>query len=158
MDWGFSYVGLIYLLMLTIPNLVWAKNLPKDYSTQSAQNENKVLAFCERIGQALVTITILIFRDFNLRPFSWWSLWLIASFLVMLLYECWWIGYFRSNQTIKDFYRNFFGIPLAGATLPTLAFILLSIYGKNLILFLASLLFGIGHIGIHFKHRKGLTT
>ncbi|MEZ0536610.1 hypothetical protein ACAG39_05075 [Caldicellulosiruptoraceae bacterium PP1] len=31
---GFSYVGLVYLLMLFIPNLVWAKNPPIDYDTE----------------------------------------------------------------------------------------------------------------------------
>ncbi len=28
---GFSYTGLIYLLMLFIPNIIWSKNLPKNY-------------------------------------------------------------------------------------------------------------------------------
>ena len=32
MNFGFSYVGLIYLLMLYIPNIIWSKNLPKDYN------------------------------------------------------------------------------------------------------------------------------
>ncbi len=31
MNLGFSYVGLIFLLMLYIPNIIWSKNLPKDY-------------------------------------------------------------------------------------------------------------------------------
>ena len=39
---GFSYIGLIYLLMLYIPNIIWSKNLPKDYE-KYAKNENKVL-------------------------------------------------------------------------------------------------------------------
>jgi hypothetical protein len=28
---GFSYIGLIYLLMLFIPNILWTKNKPTDY-------------------------------------------------------------------------------------------------------------------------------
>lgn len=28
---GFSYVGLIFLLMLMIPNLIWSKYKPQDY-------------------------------------------------------------------------------------------------------------------------------
>ena len=35
---GFSYVGLIYLLMLFIPNIIWSKNQPIDYDTT---HENK---------------------------------------------------------------------------------------------------------------------
>lgn len=29
---GFSYVGLVFLLMLMIPNLIWTKNQPQGYS------------------------------------------------------------------------------------------------------------------------------
>ncbi len=46
------------------------------------------------------------------------------------------------------------GIPVAGATLPVLAFLLLAIYGKNIILGAAVVILGIGHIGIHLTHRK----
>lgn len=68
---GFSYVGLIYLLMLWIPNTIWSNNKPIDYNTAQ---ENKVLLFSERIGQACCTCSILIFSDFNIVPFSIWSL------------------------------------------------------------------------------------
>ena len=41
MHFGFSYVGLVFLLMLMVPNIIWSKNKPKDYDTFS-KNENKV--------------------------------------------------------------------------------------------------------------------
>mgnify|MGYP000912400262 CR=1 FL=1 len=47
---GFSYVGLIFLLMLTVPNLLWTRHQPVGYT---AQNENKVLLAFERVGQVL---------------------------------------------------------------------------------------------------------
>jgi len=31
---GFSYLGLIFLLMLTIPNLIWTKNQPQNYDVK----------------------------------------------------------------------------------------------------------------------------
>ena len=31
MHFGFSYVGLIFLAMLMLPNIIWTKNQPKDY-------------------------------------------------------------------------------------------------------------------------------
>ena len=31
MNLGFSYIGLIFLLMLMIPNIIWSKNKPKEY-------------------------------------------------------------------------------------------------------------------------------
>lgn len=150
---GFSYVGFIYLLMLTIPNLIWTKNQPQGYSPQ---NENKVLLMFERVGQILVTCFSLIFTDLNVRQFTSWSIWFIVSFLLMLVYEFWWIRYFKSEKTLQDFYSSFLGIPFPGAILPVVAFFLLSIYGKVYLLSIAVIILGIGHIGIHFQHSREL--
>ena len=49
MKLGFSYVGLVYLVMLMLPNIIWTKNQPKDYE-KYVGNENKVLLMFERIG------------------------------------------------------------------------------------------------------------
>jgi hypothetical protein len=83
---GFSYIGLIFLMMLTIPNLIWTKHQPEGYDFH---NENRILLIFERVGQVLVTCTALIFSDFNLRPWSTWTLWLVAATILMLMYEGW---------------------------------------------------------------------
>lgn len=152
---GFSYVGLVFLLLLFIPNAFWAKNQPTGYS---AQNESKVLRLFECVGQIAVCSIVLVFSDFNIKTWSIWSLWLVAAFLVMVLYECWWIRYFKSAKTLRDFHSSFFGVPLAGATLPVIAFFLLSVYGRVPLLSIAALVLGIGHIGIHIQHAKELDT
>ena len=90
---GFSYVGLVFLSILTIPNLIWTKHQPEGYSVK---NENKILLVFERSGQVLVFGTVLIFVDFNLRPWSIWTLWLVAAAILMLMYVGWWIRYFYS--------------------------------------------------------------
>lgn len=150
-DLGFSYVGLAYLLMLFIPNIVWTKHQPVGYNFD---NENKILLLFERIGQVAVTCCALIFSNFNLAPFSLWSLWLILSFLLMILYEMYWIRYFKGEHTLKNFYRSFCGIPVPGATLPVVAFLLLGIYGKVIWMIISIIVLGIGHIGIHLQHLK----
>lgn len=58
---------------------------------------------------------------------------------------------------MADFYSSFCGIPLAGATLPVLAFFLLGIYGKNVLLLVSVIILGIGHIGIHRDHEREIT-
>ena len=153
MHLGFSYIGLIFLLMLMTPNIIWTKFQPENYQ-HYVKNENKALLILERAGEALVTVTALIFADFNINTLSPWTLWLAASFLLMILYEIYWIRYFCSKRTMRDFYSSLLGIPVAGATLPVAAFFLLSIYGKNLILLISVIILGIGHIGIHLIHRK----
>lgn len=150
---GFSYVGLIFLLMLTIPNLIWTKNQPKEYNYQG---ENKILLAFERVGQICVTCTALIFSDFNINSWSYWSLWLIVAIILMIMYEFLWLRYFKSSRTLKDFYSSFFGVPVAGATLPVVAFLFLGIYGKVIWLIVSVIILGIGHIGIHLQHLKDI--
>jgi hypothetical protein len=76
----------------------------------------------------------------------------------MIPYEVFWTRYFRSEKTMKEFYSSILAIPVAGATLPVLAFLLLAIYGKNIILGIAVVILGIGHIGIHLMHRREIET
>lgn len=153
MHFGFSYVGLVFLLMLIVPNIIWTRYQPIDYDKYVC-NENKVLKVFERVGEVSVSCIVLIFEDFNINIWSGWSWWLIMAFALMILYEVYWVRYFRSPKSMRDFYRSLLGIPVAGATLPVLAFLLLAIYGKNIVLGIAVIILGIGHIGIHLMHKK----
>ena len=157
MHFGFSYVGLVFLVMLMVPNIIWTKNQPLNYEKYVVK-ENKYLLLLERIGEVLVSCIVLIFSDFNIKPWSAWEWWLVGAFFLMILYEIYWVRYFLSKKTMKDFYSSILGIPVAGATLPVLAFLLLAIYGKNIILGIAVVILGIGHIGIHLMHRREIET
>lgn len=153
MNFGFSYIGLIFIVMLMVPNIIWGKHKPKDYD-KYVKNENKILLMLERVGEIGNTCLALIFSDFNINTISNWSIVLLSAFLIMVLYEIYWIRYFRSNKTMKDMYSSILGIPVAGATLPVCAFLLLGVYGKNIPLIISSIVLGIGHIGIHLNHKK----
>ena len=87
---GFSYIGLIFLLMLMLPNIIWSKNKPKGYD-KYVKNENKVLLLLEWLGEMLVTCLSLIFSDFNINKISNWSSILLIAFIIMILYEIYWI-------------------------------------------------------------------
>ena len=153
MHFGFSYVGLIFLVMLFVPNIIWAKHQPQDYD-QYVKNENKTLLAFERAGEVLVSAIVLIFSDFNVQGFDSRLIWLIIALALMILYEVFWVRYFKSEKTMKDFYSSILGIPVAGATLPVITVLVLAIYGRNPLLFAAGIILGIGHIGIHLQHRK----
>lgn len=155
MHLGFSYIGLIFLIMLIVPNLFWTKNQPKDYE-KYVHNESRILLLFERVGEVSVICLLLIFSDFNIHGITSWTIWLFAAFVLMILYELYWIRYFKSEKTMKDFYSSLFGIPVAGAALPVIACSLISVYGRNPMLFAAVIVLGIGHIGIHLNHRKEL--
>lgn len=141
--------------MLFIPNIIWTKFQPTDKDNYPSK-ENKVFVVFEKIGQILVCPLVLIFSDFNINTISWWSIILLISFLTMILYEIYWIRYFASKRTMADMYRGIISIPLAGATLPIIAFSLLAVYGMNPFLGVAIIMLGIGHIGIHYQHKKDI--
>ncbi len=153
MHLGFSYVGLIFLVMLIVPNIIWSRNQPEDYDKYAA-DENKVLLTLERVGEVLVSALCLIFSDLNIGKIRIWSIVLAASFALMILYEIYWIRYFRSDKKMSDMYSSILCFPVAGATLPVLAFLLLGIYGRNILLVISVIILGIGHIGIHLQHKN----
>jgi len=151
---GFSYIGLLYMLALIIPNIIWTRYKPEDYDPSG---ENRVLSFFERVGQVFCTAAILFFSDTNPRGMEPWIAWLFVSALLMILYECFWIRYFSRGRTQRDFYRPFLGVPVPGAVLPVAAFLILGVYGRLIWLIAASVILGIGHVGIHWNHMRKLT-
>ena len=68
------------------------------------------------------------------------------------------IGYdiLKVKRRWKIFIAGIMGIPVAGATLPVIACCLIAIYGRNPMLFVSTIILGVGHIGIHLNHRKEL--
>jgi len=151
---GFSYIGLIYLLMLFVPNIIWTKRQPEGYK-ELAPKENKVLLVLERIGQVCVVAAAVMFSDYNPAIFEAWTAWLIVSGALMLLYEAAWTRYFV-KPTLRNFYGSFLLIPLPLASLPVLAFLLLGIYGKVIWLIISAVIIGVGHIGIHIQHLRAI--
>ncbi len=150
---GFSYVGLVFLVMLFVPNALWTKCGPEGYEAL-AQKEPRLLLFCERTGQVLTTCCALCFCDLNVHSLSPWGLWLLAAFGLMALYEVCWYRYLTGPHTMAAFYGSRFGIPIPLATLPVAAFFLLGVYGKVIWLVISAMILGVGHIGIHLWHRK----
>ena len=160
-SFGFGYVGLIFLLMLFIPNIIWMKFKPIGYENY-VQKENKVLGIFEKIGEAGAVVLLLFFTDCNFKVFkiksdlnvSFLDFYLILVLILMIFYEIYWIRYFRSSRTMKDFYRGIIGIPLAGAVIPVLSVFILGVYSRNIAIIAVAVILGIGHIGIHYGHSK----
>lgn len=150
---GFSYTGVVLLLMLFIPNAIWARKKPEGYDPG---NENKMLLAFERVGEVLTSACALIFDDFNFHGWTPWTWWLVPVIVLMVMYLLWWERYFKHGQKLPDFYSSFLGIPVAGATLPVLAFFFLGIYGRVIWMLAAAVILGIGHIGIHIQHKREL--
>jgi hypothetical protein len=151
-QFGFSYVGAIFLVALFVPNLVWARTAkPAAYDPGS---ESRPLRLLERVGQLLTVAAALLFTDTNLRAWSAWSWWLVAAVALLVGYEVGWARYFASARTTRDLYRSLAGVPVPLASLPVAAFLLLGVYGRLVPLVVATVVLGVGHIGIHLQHRS----
>ena len=155
MQFGFSIVGVVFLAMLFVPNIRWAKSQPPGYE-EISRHENKALLLFERVGQVLATCSAVVFvypQGLSLP----WLLWLLIGILLMLLYEAAWIRYFKGGEKLEDMYRPLGPIPVPIASLPVVAFALLGIWHQSPIAVIAAVILGIGHIGIHLGHLRDLS-
>lgn len=135
------------MIMLFVPNIIWSRN-PHE-NEMFLHDENRILLILERAGQVLVTI----FSLFCGASLSFNPVFLVA-FLFLIIYELYWIRYFRNPDC--DMYASFLMIPLPVATLPVLAFVLLGVYSDNIFLIISTVILAIGHISIHMNHKNEL--
>lgn len=161
---GFCITGLIFLLMLSVPNIIWTQKAKPVWYNENFKKENAIFLIIERTGEVLMSASLLIFTALNPKImflggifFEWKIVIWITAFVLMILYEFYWIKYFRSPKTMNDFYMSFAGFPMAGSTLPVIACLLFGIYSANAIVICSSVIFGIGHIEIHLEHIKNST-
>lgn len=152
---GFSWIGLVFLLMLFIPNILWARDAPPEFRHLSAAEPTSLVVF-ERVGQILACVTLLYTKSLQPRGFSAQSVLLVAALVLMILYELFWVRYFTGPRTAETFYRPFGGIPLPGAILPVAAMVCLGFYAGSPWIVVAAIILGIGHIGIHALHAVSL--
>ena len=152
MRFGFSWAGLVFLVMLFVPNALWTRAKPAGYDGY-AKNEPRVLLALERSGEVLVSCLALIFKNHDPRGWEPWLAWLGVALVLMILYEVFWLRYFRSGRTMRDFYGSLLGVPVPGATFPVAAVLMIAVYGGDIFLLAAGVVLGVGHIGIHLRHR-----
>ena len=154
MQFGFSIVGVVFLAMLLVPNIRWARSQPRGYE-EISKRENKALLTIERIGQVLTTTAAIVFVCPQGFSFPW-LLWLLAAFLLMLLYEIAWARYFNGGEKLDGMHQPLGPIPVPIASLHVAAAMLLGIWYQTPIAVIAAVILGIGHIGIHLGHLREL--
>jgi hypothetical protein len=151
---GFSFVGLVYLILMFAPNILWmraVKEPPKE-----TVKEPPVLVWMERIGQVAIVVCALFFRDYDRIMLSPRLMLLAGAFVLLILYDLWWVRCFRNGLREEDLYSSFLGIPIAGAILPVAGLLLLGLFGGVIWMILASVVLGAGHIPISYLHWKNL--
>jgi len=81
---------------------------------------------------------------------------LAGAFVLLILYDLWWVRCFKNGLREEDLYSSLLGIPIAGAILPVAGLLLLGLFGGVIWMILASVILGAGHIPISYLHWKNL--
>lgn len=148
---GFSWLGLLFLVLLTVPNVVWAVRDGGKFEKEAGE-EPGWLTWFERAGQVLTIVGLLFTRNLVWHPGAPDAWWLAAAAVLMALYEVFWIRYFRGDRSVQSFYRALAGVPVPGALLPVAAALCLAACARSVFLGLSVIVLGIGHVGIHAIH------
>lgn len=144
-SFGFSWVGLAFVLCLLGPNLCY-------YFLMRPKDEVKIqpdmrLLVAERLGQGLCVFCLLFFRNYDYAFGQGWPWWGVAAVFFMALYLAGWLRYFMGKGRFADTLRPFLGVPIPLAVFPVLAILFMGVYGQVLWLILSALVLGVGHIG-----------
>lgn len=144
MDW-FNYYGLIAVVIILIPNIIYAVKTKAKYESKFS---NKAFSVIEQIGR----YGCMLFMTFNV-PYTYFGLWFDCALTVylavggalLLVYCLGWIARSKNKGTI---------IALWLSVTPTALFLFCGITVSSIPLIICSVLFGIGHITISYKNSK----
>ena len=138
----FNGYGLIFLILLLIPNIVYAVK----YKDATNTCTNKWALVMEQIGR----YGSMFFMVFTLGSMTqgWASVtefmvYLLGSMLLMLAYWIVWMLYFVEQRMWKS---------MVLAIIPTLLFMIGGITMRNAVAMAFAVVFGIGHIYVTYKN------
>lgn len=136
MSW-FNYWGMIIVIIIMIPNIVFAFKRKDGF--QNAYH-NKAVEILEQIGRYLC----LALMTFNI-PYTYFNFWfgsaltvyLTLNGLLLLAYLIFWIVFWKGNGKLRA---------LALSVTPSLIFLFSGIILANIPLIAFAILFGVNHI------------
>ncbi len=144
MGW-FNVFGLIFIVVIMIPNVVFAIKRKDGFDNK---RDNKFVEFIEQAGR----FGCFGFMIFNIPGtwFGWWSdeafaLYLVVDGILVMLYCAIWIICFKKNSVFRA---------LALSVIPSVLFLFSGIISRSVLLTVASVLFAPSHIAISYRNAK----
>ena len=142
MGW-FNVFGLIFIVVIMIPNVVFAIKRKDGFDNKW---DNKFVEFIEQAGR----FGCFGFMIFNIPGtwFGWWSDEAFALFvdtILVMLYCAIWIICFKKNSVFRA---------LALSVIPSALFLFSGIISRSVLLTVASVLFAPSHIAISYRNAK----
>lgn len=141
MEW-FNYIGLILVVLLLIPNIIFAFKNKGEHNKQN----NKALEIFEQIGRygsMLFMVLNIPFITFGYYFACGQILYIVINFALMLAYYLSWIIFWK---------KDCFAKALLLSIIPSILFIVSGILIANIPLIVFAILFAIFHILISVKN------
>ena len=145
MDW-FNLTGLIFVVVLLIPNLIYAATNKDGFA---GEFHNKLVETGEQIGRFGCFVLMFIQPSFVTLGYIYdgaQALYLILGIVLLALYCGGWIVFRKGNSIAKA---------LTLSILPSVLFLESGILTLNIPLIVLSVVFAICHITISYKNTAG---
>ena len=135
--------GLIFVVLLLIPNVVYAiKN-----KNQKNKCSNRLMNILEQIGR-YACMFLMVFNigiaEFGFGSAGTFLVYIIGNIILMAVYWIIWILYFKQQS---------FGKQIALAVIPALLFLLSGITMRHYLLIVFAVVFGVSHVYVTSKNR-----
>ena len=139
----FNYIGLIIIILIMIPNIVFALTNKDGFNNLY---KNKIVEILEQMGR----YGCFIFMMVNV-PYTYFNFWfnnaklvyIIVNFTLVFLYLLFWIVFWKKSTLIKS---------LALSIIPSIIFIFSGIMLLNILLIFFAIIFAPTHILISYKN------
>lgn len=149
---GFSFFGLIIVILIIIPNIIYMLKFPPKNVPRNLIEPNIIYTILERTGQ-IGCLTLLVITPDNFQFKS--SILLISLIMIcIVIYYGLWIRYIVKGQQYMYLWKPFYIIPIPLAILPIIIFLIVSILNKSILISLVTIIFAIGHITISLNNYK----
>jgi hypothetical protein len=154
---GFSYIGLIIVAVVLLPNLLFVIFPPKNIPN-GLEDVNLFFTIIERIG-IIAFIVILLTSNVSFINLNF-NLFLLLMILCIVIYYVLWLRYVLKGQDFSLLFIPLLFIPMPMAIFPVCYFLFASLWINSIYLTITTLIFAIGHFAnswnsyLHIKSFK----
>ena len=138
----FNPFGLIFIILIMIPNIVFALKCKADFENPWKSKMAKVLEIFEQIGR-YGCFAFMIFNIpgtyFGFPANSAFAIYLIVNFILIFTYCLIWIICFRKNTLFRA---------ISLSVIPSVIFLFSGFLSRNFLLIFFALIFAPSHIGL----------
>ena len=144
MEW-LNVFGLAFVIVLMIPNVVYAVRRPEGFTNQWKNKPAEILEQIGRFGCLACMIVNIPGTWFGWRSDEAFAIYLVADALLVLVYCVLWVVLWERNGVCKA---------LALSVTPAALFLFSGVMSRSILLILFALLFAATHILISCKNAK----